>query len=183
MNEHEAERIAAAMHALRPDWPVSSLLTLIRKKLIDRPRRDVTVALAWVACEAGTATPARVLESGPWWRAAGVEGAASQLTPFDANSFCTVCGRLEQVCRTRPGDHDFESVAARRHKVADAGLDVHRIVVDLKERLGAERPVPEDRPAPTPDPRAEAARAGLRDTPPTAPSEPSRVAAFIEEEA
>jgi hypothetical protein len=76
MNTHEAERIAAAMHEARPDWPTSSVLTLIRKSLLDKPRRDVFVALAWVASEPNSHTPARVLESGPWWRAAGVEGAA-----------------------------------------------------------------------------------------------------------
>lgn len=73
MNEHEAARIAAAMHHLRPDWPVKSLMTLLMTKLADRPRRDVAVALAWVACESNSATPARVLEPGPWWRAALIE--------------------------------------------------------------------------------------------------------------
>ena len=164
MNEHERERIAEAMNRLRPDWPVKQLKTLLTEPfLADRPRRDVTVALAWVACESGSHTPYRVLESGPWWRAAGVEGAAQRLTPFDANSFCTVCGRLEQSCRTRPGDHAFESVSARRASVAAAGFDVHRIVVDLKEREATAEPVEATERVMTPDPRAEAARAGLQE--------------------
>lgn len=74
MNENEAARIAAMAHALRPDWPVASLRTLLaRHELATKSRRDVAVALAWVACETETTTPARVIESGPWWRAANVE--------------------------------------------------------------------------------------------------------------
>ena len=78
MNEHEVARIAAAMNQLRPDWPVRQLQTLLRdERITDRPRRDVCVALAWIACEANTANPYRVLEAGPWWRAAGVDGTST----------------------------------------------------------------------------------------------------------
>ena len=74
MNEHEIERIAAAVNVLRPDWPTSSLRTFIASRLGSRPRRDVAVALVWVACEPATTTPARVLEIGPWWQAAAADG-------------------------------------------------------------------------------------------------------------
>jgi hypothetical protein len=77
MNENEIGRIAAAANALRPDWPLASLRTLLNKpELVNRPRRDVAVALAWVACETQTKTPARVLEAGPWWQATNTEGRA-----------------------------------------------------------------------------------------------------------
>lgn len=97
MNEHEAQRIAASVHELRPDWPVSSLLSLIRKSLLQRPRRDVMVAFAWVACEPGTSTPGRVLEAGPWWRAAGVEGATT-FGPPRSNEACLTCGKYLNLC-------------------------------------------------------------------------------------
>jgi hypothetical protein len=75
MNENEADRIAAAAHALRPDWPLASLRTLLaRPEIATRARRDVAVALTWVACESATKTPARVLEAGPWWLATNTEG-------------------------------------------------------------------------------------------------------------
>lgn len=74
MNENEINRIAAMANALRPDWPLASLRTLLAgPDLRNRSRRDVAVALAWVACETETMTPARVIESGPWWHAANVE--------------------------------------------------------------------------------------------------------------
>ena len=104
MNDHEAQRLAAAAHELRPDWPVSSVLTLIRKNLINKPRRDVSVALAWIACESNTATPARVLEAGPWWRAAGVEGSGTTRNILSNTERCSVCSYSKDVCQSRWAD-------------------------------------------------------------------------------
>jgi hypothetical protein len=84
MNENEADRIAAAAHALRPDWPLASLRTLLaRPEVVNRSRRDVAVALAWVACESATKTPARVLEAGPWWIATNADGQRTGRTSYD----------------------------------------------------------------------------------------------------
>lgn len=120
MNENERDRIAAAIHQLRPDWPASSIRTLIdRPRLRDRPRRDVAVALAWIACESGTQTPARVLESGPWWQAAGVEGSdnggAVTAGRLDPDGTCDTCSQPPHRHGPTSG-HDFISTldAARR---------------------------------------------------------------------
>ena len=90
MDDFEAERIAAAIHVLRPDWPAKSLRTLMaRPQLAAKPRRDVAVALTWIACETNTATPARVLESGPWWRACVVDDPeGSRPHPVKATDQC-----------------------------------------------------------------------------------------------
>lgn len=114
MNNHEIDRIAASMHQLRPDWPVASLRTLITNKLGDRPRRDVAVALAWVACEPTTTTPARVLETGPWWKAAGVEGGAHKLDPYDPNRHCHACGKGPHGS----DDHEYVSASEWQHRIA-----------------------------------------------------------------
>ena len=133
MNDHEIQRIAAAMHAARPDWPASSVATLIRKNLADRPRRDVFVALAWVASEPGTSTPARVLETGPWWRAAGVEGTTSKRNPFDPGGNCSTCSLEEDQCRrVWSGDHDYISVAAYAKTVNRDPERIRRIVEAAK---------------------------------------------------
>lgn len=68
LTKTEAERLAAAAHALRPDWPVSSLLTYLSRHKASA-YRDVAVALAWIATDAQTKTPARLDEAGPWWKA------------------------------------------------------------------------------------------------------------------
>lgn len=121
MNETEVSRIAAAINALRPDWPTSSIRTLIAKKLGHRARRDVAVALAWVACESDSKTPARVLEAGPWWTAAaGADDATSR--PPKREEACQICGRYLSGClcgerATRPPQpttrHAEHAAAAR----------------------------------------------------------------------
>lgn len=134
MNEHEIERIAAAMNQLRPDWPTRSLKTLLSgPKLADRPRRDVTVALAWVACESGTATPARVLEAGPWWRAATIEGNHNAHEPYDDTLFCAVCSEPRARCERKwAGDHQFEPAGAAK---ARRGMNVSPAVAALRSEL------------------------------------------------
>ena len=123
MNEHEIERIACAFGVLRPDWPVPSLRTLLRRpELANRPRRDVAVALAWVASESATVTPARVLENGPWWRAAAIEGGTRGhqhvarvygLTEGDPREVCHICGQIREDCQRRAATngHEFTSRA------------------------------------------------------------------------
>jgi hypothetical protein len=121
MNEHEMDRIADAMHRLRPDWPVKSIRALLAKpELASRARRDVTVALAWVACESDSHTPARVLENGPWWRAAGVEGSVTKRHPRPEDA-CRTCGAAwSPTCCDNPthrpapaADHTAHAAAAR----------------------------------------------------------------------
>ena len=81
MNQTEAHRLAAAVNQLRPEWPLASLSAFIHKNLITRAYRDAVVALTWVACDAESLTPARVLENGPWWKATQAqEGTVSTIT-------------------------------------------------------------------------------------------------------
>ena len=81
MNQVEAHRLAAAVNQLRPDWPLASLSTWIRKHLAERAYRDAAVALTWVACDPQTTSPGRCLEAGPWWKATQAEaGTVSAIT-------------------------------------------------------------------------------------------------------
>lgn len=66
---NELERIAAMAHALRPDWPLASLLTHLKANHGTRTYRDLAIAMAWIATDPDTKTPARILEAGPWWEA------------------------------------------------------------------------------------------------------------------
>lgn len=169
MDTHEIARIAAACNALRPDWPIRQLQTLLTdERMVNRPRRDVTVALAWVACESGTSSPYRVLETGPWWKAAGIEGAATNREPFDQSAFCRTCGKPEHRCRAQriaDDDHEFESVLAMRQRRERGEFDTSpRIVDELHGLVGPDgftRLAP-DKPDPTPNPHAQAAREAMR---------------------
>lgn len=138
MNEHEITRIAGAMHVARPDWPAASVATLIRKNLADRPRRDVFVALAWVASEPNSATPARVLEAGPWWKAAGAGDTFTTghqhvakvygSTDGDPREVCAECSLHQAECRKRAATngHAFRSrlEAAKPHVCGDECAEI-----------------------------------------------------------
>lgn len=139
MNDHEAQRIAAAMNALRPDWPTTQLRTLLREKLGDRPRRDVAVALAWIACEAGTANPYRVLEAGPWWKAAGAAGdTTGRREVFDRGTFCGICQVPSQ--RHTPDDHAFISVHDHEKRVTADPAEVTANVAVLRDAARKAQP-------------------------------------------
>ena len=70
IDKADAERIAQAIHDLRPEWPAQSVLTLIgnHDDLRTRAYRDLAVALTFVACDPASLTPGRVREQGPWWQ-------------------------------------------------------------------------------------------------------------------
>ena len=64
------DRIAAAVNALRPDWPLTSLRTYLHRAHADRAYCDLAVAAVAVATDPRSQTPARLGEHGPWWTAA-----------------------------------------------------------------------------------------------------------------
>lgn len=87
MNGNEISRLAHAVNELRPDWPISSLTTWLTRNLASRPYRDAAIALVYVALDLkadgtwATDRPARVLEAGPWWRAAAVDSSDAGTRP------------------------------------------------------------------------------------------------------
>lgn len=108
MNANEIDRIADALHHARPDWPAKQLRTLLADpKMADRPRRDVFVALAWVACESGTASPYRVLEAGPWWKAAAVDGGTANNPRPSRGPWCALCAVGKDDPKHPDDDHPF----------------------------------------------------------------------------
>jgi len=82
--DNELQRLAAMANSLRPEWPVRSLLTLLAKHAA-RPYRDLAVALAWVATDPRTKTPARLAEAGPWWTATSM---AEGVGPGQSSPMC-----------------------------------------------------------------------------------------------
>lgn len=68
----EIQRIAAAMNAIRPGWPVRSLVTFLTKHHEARAFADLAVAGIAVALDAKTETPNLLNQHGPWWLAAQV---------------------------------------------------------------------------------------------------------------
>lgn len=107
MNDNEIRRLAHALDALRPDWPISSLTSFIRRHMANWAYRDAAVALTYVATDTkpdgqhASDTPKRVLEQGPWRIAAAVGGSTSMRThapkpheecPIHPGSWAHNCG-------------------------------------------------------------------------------------------
>lgn len=111
MNQADIQRLAAAINALRPDWPTKSLVTFLAKHLSDRATLDTTVAMAWIAADPKTETPARVLASGPWWQATRPAGAPTGEQPAakDDTNRCKVCGH------TRAGHDHLAAITDDHH--------------------------------------------------------------------
>lgn len=103
MNETEAQRLAHAINNLRPSWPISSLTSFIKRNMSSRNYRDASVALVFVALDADAAgnyvtqTPKRVLENGPWWKAAELSGTTQLGTRRPP--------KRDQECRKHPGQY------------------------------------------------------------------------------
>lgn len=112
MNQQDIQRLAAATNALRPDWPTKSLITFIANQLGSRATLDATVAMAWIAADPDTKTPARVLTSGPWWSATRPTAADRPTdTPaaIDDRDRCKVCGH------TRAGHDHLAAISGDTH--------------------------------------------------------------------
>lgn len=128
---NELERIAAAAHALRPDWPLPSLLTHLKANHGTRPYRDLAVAMAWIATDPDTKTPARLKENGPWWEAT-VPPPAATASATSRNT--RVCGRCRyphppgQPCDVKRDEIDRDNpdrLAAREAARAAATAAAH----------------------------------------------------------
>lgn len=133
MNPNEAGRLAHAINDLRPDWPISSVRTFIERELINRAYRDAAVALTWVAVDRrpdgthASETPKRVLEAGPWWRAAAVgeQGVTVARNPSPGEA-CPNCSGFIGSCRCTPAE-----VKAARGEAVDGSKRAEQIRAGL----------------------------------------------------
>lgn len=126
--DNELQRLAMMANALRPEWPVRSLLTRLTTTHAARPYRDLAVALAWIATDPATKTPARLAEAGPWWHATSMtESVAAHIAPAmcadhpdQKAAHCVECASLavpkpEYVVIPRPQKRAFVP-EARHHE-------------------------------------------------------------------
>lgn len=100
MNQIQIERIAAALHALRPDWPVQSLVKFISDRR-NQPMTDLLVQLVMVAVDPETKTPARIDQDGAWKRVLSIaptERNTSAHIPVASPTDCDICSRSKAKC-------------------------------------------------------------------------------------
>jgi hypothetical protein len=139
MNQAEMDRLALAVHALRPEWRADSLRTWITHNLAGRAVLDASLALVWVALDQESRTPERVLSNGPWWAAGNPRPAGSSAPQPPHITSADTC----RVCRkTRTGhDHLAELTEDQHPFTASAQADkpspeqIHNHVAAVKAAL------------------------------------------------
>lgn len=104
MNIEQVQRIARAINLIRPDWPVPSLETFIRRHEHMAPV-DLHLQLVYVAHDPKTTTPARIDQHGPWKYL--LTGPREQTVTYRYTDprDCRTCNQPESKC-TRDG-HEY----------------------------------------------------------------------------
>lgn len=145
-NQQAIERIAAAVNALRPEWPVASLVTMLTEKHQHRDARTLALAATWVATDRDTQTPGLLNTAAPWravstlsdaekhpsdeYRARWVERQRKRLEGAKH------CGRCDQEGMLPSGgfcDHRSpEAIRAEREAAAQMKARVLATVLQLK---------------------------------------------------
>lgn len=84
MTKTEAETIARAINALRPDWPIRQITTILGRDHQHRSRQDATIALTAAAIDPESRTPARINEDDfLGWKLAAIASGALSIDPAD----------------------------------------------------------------------------------------------------
>lgn len=168
MDDRQLTRLADAAHALRPDWPARSVRAYLAGKHRDKAFADVAVALAVVATDPATTTPARLDEHGPWWTAtrALMLGATPDVGPGRGVEACAYTGHEHEpargcrLCRA-------EQLAGEHHDrpAVPTGADPVPAPADWRPTIARpERPTPRP-PTPAGAPRSQSATVAA-DVPP-----------------
>lgn len=114
ITRNEAERIANAIIAIRPDWNQAQVMGVLADPRI-RERRtfhDALVAMTSLAADASTRQPTRIFEHGPWWELLApktTERNTSASIRRQAHDDCGICSRSKAVC-ARDDSHEYEQI-------------------------------------------------------------------------
>lgn len=124
MEADHIQRLAKTGNALRPDWPVNSLVTFLGKHFPNRAYADVALVLTKVATDSANETPRLMLEDWPWKVCAPVrESEAARHTSATAwSQLCDHCARTEAHCQSpvvqAEDPHEFTTAALKRARAA-----------------------------------------------------------------
>ena len=129
----EIEQVAQAVNAYRPDWPVASLCSFLRRHE-NRPLRDVALELTYVALDPSSKTPARIESDGPWKQITRPLGAAPVSYRTIQPDDCAICSLPQQAVHV---EHTYEPRHARSSSALPtdeqrAALEAARIEAEQK---------------------------------------------------
>ena len=101
MDQHDARRIAETANALRPDWPIRSLMTILAEHR-NKDALDVHLAVVWIAYDSSIESPAILRAEGPWWRLVRQAKAGTPMLPtWHAEEQTTPPATAEQIAACR----------------------------------------------------------------------------------
>jgi hypothetical protein len=149
VNKQEAERIAASVNMLRPDWPKNLILAVLGDdRCIHRGYADLAIAMTCVAVDPTSQKPGRIHERGPWWNATLATMPAEPARVINDED-CAICYRPPELhSRLSWTDaHDYEPQHARAESAVPteeqkAALEQARIDAE-RIRTEAHQPEPE----------------------------------------
>lgn len=153
MNKTEAERIAAAVNIIKPDWSAPLLMKVLGDdRMIKRPYADAMLALVACALDPTTEKPGRVHERGNWWAVVGaVSGQQGPTYRAHAPGYCIVCGdnwSLHGERNENGGGHDYENPLDARpgaKPTPEQRAEIDKANAEAKAKATAEREAVEAR--------------------------------------
>lgn len=112
MDQIEVQRMARSVNLIRPDWPVGSLETFIRRHENSMTPLDLHLQLVYVAHDPKTTTPARIDQHGPWkYLLVGPRDNEGPQYRYTNPRDCSTCGRPQVTCRQ--DGHDYSPIYVR----------------------------------------------------------------------
>ena len=104
MDQHDARRIAETGNALRPDWPIGSLMTILAEHKHRAPI-DVHLAVVWIAYDPTIKTPAILRTDGPWWHIVNQTRTTGRTLPYFKPAEPSEPVPPERIARLRHAKH------------------------------------------------------------------------------
>jgi hypothetical protein len=115
VTKQEAQRIAAAVNLLRPDWRTALIMTVLGdERNINRPYADLAIAMTAVAVDPASKKPGRIHENGIWWNSA-LASTPIKMPRYPSPTDCGVCGRPFELHSSLSAvdDHEYETQRAK----------------------------------------------------------------------
>ena len=141
MEIQDIQRLARSINLIRPDWPVGSLETFIRRREHLAPL-DLHLQLVYVAHDPATTTPARIDQHGPWKYLLTGPREQTVTHRYSDPRDCGVCNKPEAECLKDGHDytpafvrHDDRATPDQIARVRQAAIDNHQPLkrLDTKE--------------------------------------------------
>lgn len=146
LTKTEAEQLAKAVNALRPDWSQASLMAVLgdeRCRL--RPRHDISLAFVALALDDQSRKPTRIYEHGPWWEILRPIGQTAPNYRAVLPTDCGICSRPFEFhsALSKLDDHEYEPLADRKPGVGPtpeqkAAIKAARVEAELARTAARE---------------------------------------------